>query len=85
MDLMIDGIVDGLFSVFVTSSKQNKCLSVSKNAPTVLSLSYISALGVIPIIRAPKNNAAEMVAEVKFLVSWSTNLINFPIYYFIQN
>ncbi|OQV22241.1 Sec1 family domain-containing protein 1 [Hypsibius exemplaris] len=38
MDSMIDAIVDGLFSVFVT-------------------------LSVIPIIRAPRNNAAELVAE----------------------
>ncbi|XP_055339412.1 sec1 family domain-containing protein 1-like [Paramacrobiotus metropolitanus] len=38
MSLLIDGIVDGLFSVFVT-------------------------MGVVPIIRAPRNNAAAMVAE----------------------
>ena len=38
MELVIDNIVDSLFSVFVT-------------------------LGVVPIIRSPKGNAAEMVAE----------------------
>jgi hypothetical protein len=38
MDLIMDSIVDSMFSVFVT-------------------------LGVVPIIRCPPNNAAEMVAE----------------------
>ena len=63
MTAIRDIIVDSLFSVFVTAGEFNY-LSISfLFFSLTFSLSLSLSLGTIPVIRCPRGNAAEMIAE----------------------
>lgn len=57
MDIIIDSVVDSLFSVFVTLGVYFYFCSLS------FIVDHSNLAGNVPIIRSPKGNAAEMVAK----------------------
>jgi hypothetical protein len=59
MNNILDGIVDSLFSLFATLGKSCTIFIYM----CIISRCKLFNAGTVPVIRSPKGNAAEMVAE----------------------